>query len=372
MNRHINIIDTTLREGEQSPGVLFSKSIRENIVDGLTRIGITEAELGISSDLQPDPGPIINYCRANHPQLKLSLWSRCKKEDIVYAAKRKPDILSLSIPLSDIHLFERLKKDRRWARAAMSRSIQFARKSKMKVSVGFEDATRCDPKFLFFMAKVAEDCGATRIRIADTVGIASPNHLAGLVDALRKKLSYCTIGVHTHNDFGMATANTIAALEAGASFVDVVVLGLGERTGCARLEEVVGYLSLVKGNPNFHPQFIKPLARYVAKIVSTRISGTRPVIGDRIFTCETGLHLQGLHQNPKSYEPFSPEKVQAERKLLYGSKSGKNALLHWCHQVNPTLSGKITSAAVKRIRDTATKLRRPLSDTELHLLITQD
>ncbi len=370
MDRRLHIIDTTLREGEQSPGVLFSEADKKTITDGLSNIGISEAELGIASELQADPAPIINYCKEKYPQLQLSLWSRCKKEDIAYAAVRQPHIISLSIPLSDIHLRDRLGKDRSWAMATMVESIEYARRSGMIVSVGFEDATRCDPEFLLSMAKTAEQHGASRIRIADTVGIASPGTITKLITSLKNNLNSCVVGVHTHNDFGMATANSIAALEAGALSVDVVVLGLGERTGCARIEEVVGYLSLARGNTNFNPQHLKPLAIQVASIAGRSISNTRPVIGEGIFTCETGLHLQGLQRNPKSYEPYDPERVQAKRNLLYGAKSGKNALLYRCNQLSSTTIDDLGASMVQRVRQTAKELRRPLNDEELRQLLT--
>jgi len=370
MGRSINIIDATLREGEQSPGLLFSLNEKKSIVDGLAKIGITEVEVGIASELQADPAPIIKYCRTNNPQLQLSLWSRCKKEDIAFAAECGPDIISLSIPVSDIHLTDRLQKSRKWAKATMIDCIKYARKHNMAVSVGFEDATRSDPAFLISMAQAAEQHGATRIRIADTVGIASPGVITKLIKKLKKNLNGCSIGIHAHNDFGMATANNIAAIDAGASSVDVVALGLGERTGCARLEEVVGYLALARNNTSLHPEHLKPLATYVAGIAKRVISPTRPVIGEGIFTCETGLHLQGLQRNPKSYEPFNPERVQAKRKLLYGSKSGKNALLFRCNQLSSTTIDDLGASVVRRVRQTAENLRRPLNDEELRQLLT--
>jgi homocitrate synthase NifV len=157
-------------------------------------------------------------------------------------------------------------------------------------------------------------------------------------------------------------------------------LGLGERTGCARLEEIVGYLSLAQGVRELKPEFLKPLARYVAEISGRSIAGNRPIIGDDIFTCETGLHLQGLQSKPQTYEPFSPEKVQAERKLLFGSKSGRRAILQRMTQLNNSVnsahsahsafSEELTDEAVKAIREAATRLRRPLSDTELISILT--
>lgn len=370
MTRKYHIIDTTLREGEQTPGLLFSLSEKKCILDGLVKIGITEAELGVSSPLHACSGPLITYCRTHHPALQLSLWSRCREEDICHASTLKPDILSLSIPVSDIHLRDRLQKDRLWAQRKMETSIDFARQQGLSVSIGFEDATRSDPSFLLKMAKSAEQHGAMRIRLADTVGVASPAQLAGLVTSLKMVLGNCHVAVHTHNDFGMATANAIAALEAGASSVDGVILGLGERTGCARLEEIVGYLSLAQGVSEFKPEHLKTLAHYVARISGRSIAGNRPIIGDDIFTCETGLHLQGLQRKPQTYEPFCPERVQAERKLHFGSKSGRRAILQHMTQVNNDFSEELTEVAIKTIRETSTRLRRPLNDAEINQILS--
>lgn len=367
---NFDIIDTTLREGEQTPGLLFSLTEKKRILDGLVMIGVTEAELGVSSKLHPCSGPLINYCRTNHYNLTLSLWCRCRKEDIIHALQLGPDIISLSVPVSDIHLQDRLHKDRVWAKKTMETSIDFARQKGLAVSIGFEDATRSEPEFLIKMAKAAEQHGAVRIRIADTVGISSPTEFAGLITTLKKELTCCQLAVHTHNDFGMATANAIAALEAGASSVDAVVLGLGERTGCARLEEIVGYLSLAKGMRQLKAEHLKPLARYVAKITGRSIAGNRPVIGDDIFTCETGLHLQGLQNKPHTYEPFSPEMVQAERKLLFGSKSGRRAIIQRMTELNSSFSGEVEDGAIQTIREEATRMQRPLSDSELIHLLT--
>ena len=370
MTKNYHIIDTTLREGEQTPGLLFSPAEKKRILDGLVKIGVTEAELGVSSKLHICPGSLISYCRRFHPGLKLSLWSRCRKEDILHASELTPDILSLSVPVSDMHLEDRLRKDRQWAEQTMITSIELARQMGMTVSIGFEDATRSDPGFLMQMARTAAQHGAVRIRIADTVGIASPTQFSALIAALKKARIDCQLAVHTHNDFGMATANAIAALEAGASSVDAVVLGLGERTGCARLEEIVGYLGLARGVDSLKPEFLKPLAHYVAQITGRTIAGNRPVIGEDIFTCETGLHLQGLQIKPETYEPFNPEKVRTERKLLYGAKSGRQAILQRMSQLDTAFSSQVSEKAIQTIRETAAKLQRPLSDVELIRLLS--
>ena len=364
------IIDTTLREGEQTPGVLFSLPEKQRILDGLVKVGVAEVELGIASRFHPCTGPLIAYGRRTHPGLRLSLWSRCREEDIAWAAGQKPDLLSLSIPVSDIHLEKRLQKDRDWALRTMCEAIASAKRQGLTVAIGFEDATRADNRFVNAMAKAAEEQGVVRVRLADTVGIASPGRITRLVESLRAEVR-CPLAVHTHNDFGMATANGIAALEAGARSVDTVVLGLGERTGCARLEEIVAYLCLIEGMQTLATEHLKPLACYVAGLTDRNIAGNRPVVGEDIFTCETGLHLQGLQNDPETYEPYAPERVAGRRRLLIGPKTGRRAILARLDQSGDILTENVSDIAVRNIRETALALNRPLSETELRRLLAR-
>jgi homocitrate synthase NifV len=370
MHGEHQIIDTTLREGEQTPGVLFSPEEKRRIVDGLVGVGVGEVELGISSRYHPCVGPLLAYCRSHHPHLKLSLWSRCHKEDIAVAVQLQPDLLSLSIPVSDIHLEKRLGKDRSWVLTTMSEAMTFAGEKGMTLSIGFEDASRSDRRFLTEMALAAERLGAVRIRLADTVGIASPGDMAKMVTNLGKKLTTSRLAVHTHNDFGMATANAVAALAAGAGYVDTVVLGLGERTGCARLEEIVGYLCLVKGDTRLQAGELKRLAQYVAAITGRSIEGNRPIVGEDIFTCETGLHLQGLRTSPETYEPFDPERIGSRRRLLLGPKCGRRAIIAHLAGLDNNPATNISERMVQKVREAVTALRRPVSDLELCRLLS--
>ncbi|MBF0377666.1 MAG: pyruvate carboxyltransferase [Desulfamplus sp.] len=326
MPEEYRIIDSTLREGEQTPGVSFTIDQKKNILNRLAKIGVSEAEIGIASPLIGYLDDIFDYCRTDLPSLKISLWSRCKEDDIRYAAKLKPDILSLSIPTSDLHLKAKFNKTRKWAKNKLSDSINFARELGLRVSVGFEDATRADIEFITELVIIASDNGAERIRLADTVGISSPKKISNLVKSVKNINSKCQIAVHTHNDFGMATANAVAALESGATWADATVLGLGERSGCARLEELAVYLTMQTKYCKMSIQYLKELSTYVASIASLSIERGRPIVGNDIFTCETGLHLHGLQKNVKTYEPYPPESVGAERRFIFGAKSGCQAI----------------------------------------------
>lgn len=201
------------------------------------------------------------------------------------------------------------------------------------------------------------------------MGIASPAVFQKTITRLRAELPEIELAVHTHNDFGMATANAIAALECGATWADTTVLGLGERCGCARLEEVAAFLHLAGGNDSIRPDKLKPLAARIAGYLGLEIPDHLPVLGQKIFTCETGLHLQGLQNNPETYEPYSPERVGSTRQLLYGAKTGKKALSHQASSLGITLEATALSEKLHTLRTNALSSQRQLTSSELRSLL---
>lgn len=364
--KKLKLVDTTLREGEQTPGLIFSLEQKKEIVDKLLLSGIDEIELGIASPCYTELPKLISYCCNNFDKSRFSLWSRCMKSDIDFAANCKIKKISLSIPVSDLHLHDKMNKSRAWAEQTLKDSITYAKERGLLVAVGFEDATRADINFLKDMAQVAEKAGAFRIRLADTVGIASPGKISDIVQAVHAVLSTCGVGVHTHNDFGMATGNAIAAFENGASWADGAMLGLGERTGCAPLEQLAAYLELVCDDTTKQIKPLKDLAEYLARTPAISIDKRAPILGSDIFICETGLHLQGLFKEPKTYEPYPPEKVGARRKLMIGAKSGKYAIQKQMQLLGEDkLSNPVLERCVKMVRQSALDLGRSLSNDEL-------
>lgn len=360
------IIDSTLREGEQTPGTFFSLTDKLAIIDGLARIGVAEIECGISSPYYPNTPDLVRHIHSTHNNIQSSLWCRCHKDDIDFGTAISPDILSLSIPVSDLHIREKLGKDKKWIRKTMRNALRQVTKTKVKVAIGFEDATRADISFLTEMSLLAKKEGAFRIRLADTVGRATPLEFGSLVATIKKVVGGLSVGVHTHNDFGMATANAITGLENGAEWADTTVLGLGERTGCARLEEIAGYLALIQNNTNLHSTELLPLSRFVAEATKKPIPMNQPIVGERIFTCETGLHLQGLYKNPKTYESYPPERVGGCRSLLLGAKSGKRALAHKLEELgHGQISESKLHTTLKQVRHYAITSHAPLTDEEL-------
>ncbi|MDA3834856.1 MAG: hypothetical protein PF495_15830 [Spirochaetales bacterium] len=361
----VQLIDTTLREGEQTPGVVFNIDMKKAIVQHLVAIGIDEIELGIASAKKEDMVQLTDWIHTAFPEQPFSLWSRCRTEDIYSAARLSPSVMALSIPVSDLHLERKLGKDRTWAKKQLASSIALALSCGVaKVAVGFEDATRADLSFVTQLAHVAHNSGAFRLRLADTVGVASPKQMAALLDAIA-----CVglqRGVHCHNDFGMATANTIASFEYGADWGDVTVMGIGERAGNSRLEEVVSYLTLQKGLAKYDLHSLQRLSRLVAHGAGRTISSARPILGEKLFTCETGLHVQGLMADPQTYEPFAPERIGAKRQILIGAKSGCRAIAATRQRLSlPSLNEMMLAKFTSRVRRVAHDLQRPLADHEL-------
>lgn len=371
MLQNCKIIDTTLREGEQTPGIIFSLQDKLRIIEGLAEIGVQEIELGIASRLTTCLPELVRQCRQRWPEIQTAVWCRCKEDDIRFAASLTPQVISLSIPVSELHLKDKLGKNREWAARTLRASIESALNFGLKVAVGFEDALRAEPAFLLQMARLAEQSGAFRIRVADTVGTASPGTIRELMLMLGRALSTAELAIHTHNDFGMATANAIAALENGAVWADATVLGLGERCGCARLEELAAYLHLIGNNSSFRVENLRSLATYVAKCAAVRIPDNLPVLGKKIFTCETGLHLQGLQNAPQTYEPYAPEKVNATRHLVLGAKAGTRALCNHFRKLGRPISRDRVTKNLQAVRDTSSLLKRPLTDMELENLLTR-
>lgn len=358
------LIDSTLREGAQSVGVHFSSGEKVRIAELLIKIGIEEIELGLASDAA-QISELLNTCRQIEGNTRFALWCRCRSDDVSAATELHPDVLSLSIPTSDLHLERRLHRNRQWAVDSLRRAIGQARAAKLAyISVGLEDASRADPEFLAELAREATAAGADRLRLADTVGTCSPARTQEMVKHLREQTPL-PIGIHAHNDFGMASANTISALEAGAEWGDVSVLGLGERAGMARLEEVAGFLALCNHRPGYRTELLKTVCATVGRAAQRSVQPHHPVIGEAIFTCETGLHLQGLLREPSTYEPFDPQLVGSERQLLFGAKVGQRAvqdlLANHQQDATPPMLKKITAS----IRARAKTKQRPLTAGEI-------
>jgi homocitrate synthase NifV len=358
------IVDSTLREGEQTAHVYFDLTEKLRIIDLLIKVGVDEIELGIAAQ-NPEIDDLIKEAGKLAGCPKLALWCRCLPKDIEESLSLCPDVLAMSIPVSDIHIQNKLGKDRKWVLARVCKGIRQTRdSSSCYLSLGLEDASRADMDFVEEVCLMAEKQGLNRIRFADTLGIMDPISMFETIKRLKNRLGI-DIGVHTHNDFGMATANAISALAAGADFADVTVNGLGERAGNAVLEEVVGFLAKRKGTDKYNLKRLRPLSEYVAKVSGIPLSSRKPVVGKDIFTCESGIHIDGLIKNPSNYEPFDPAEVSLKRKIIIGKKAGKNALRHKLSGLGLRVEENHLTGLLTRLRKESFRLKMGFTDNEL-------
>ncbi|MEW5804116.1 MAG: homoaconitate hydratase [bacterium] len=373
------IIDTTLREGEQSAHVYFNLAEKLHIIGLLDRVGIDEIEAGVAV-MNPETRELFRQVRELFGQGRdrsitplFSLWCRCQASDIDETLNLSPDILSMSIPVSDIHIKKKLGRNRSWVLARVSDSIKQAKDTAPScyLSLGLEDASRADFAFVEEVCSRAQEEGINRIRFADTVGIMDPLTMVSTITRL-KAFFKVDLGVHTHNDFGMATANAVSALASGADFVDVTVNGIGERAGNAALEEVITFMAKRKGVDTYDLKPLRFLSDYVARASGSDIPPRKPIVGKDIFTCESGIHLDGLMKHPSTYEPYDPAEVCMERTFLVSKKAGKSALRHKLESLGLKTEGHLLVELLTKVKDESSRLKTDLTDEELlHLYAMQ-
>ena len=366
----VSIVDTTLRDGEQTAGVVFSNPEKIRIAKYLDEMGVDQIEAGIpvmGGDEKKCIKEIVNLgLRAS-----IMAWNRAVISDIQESIDCGVDAVAISISTSDIHIEYKLQTTREDVLRRMSDAVKFAKDKGLYVSVNGEDASRSNMDFLVEFALIAKHCGADRLRFCDTVGILDPlttfRKINTLVDAVG-----IDIEMHTHNDFGLATANALAGVYAGAKYVGVTVNGLGERAGNASLQEVVMGLKYLMGiDIKFKTEIFREVAEYVAQASGRALSPAHPIVGVNIFAHESGIHGDGVLKNPLTYEAFSPQEVGLERQIVIGKHSGSNALKAKFREYEMELSDEQAKKLLALVRATAIDLKRSLFDKELVFLYEQ-
>ncbi len=323
----IELVDTTLRDGEQTPGVAFSARRKQQLATMLAEAGVPELEVGTPAMGADEVRVIRGIVRQGLP-CRVTAWCRATAGDLDAAAAAGVSAVHISVPTSQIHL-QVLAKDYSWLFGQLERIVGRALRVFDFVSVGAQDASRSDPALLVELAQVVAALGAQRLRLADTVGVWSPQLTASTVAAVREAVPGIAVGIHAHNDLGMATANTVAAVAAGATSADVTVLGIGERAGNAALEEVVMALRHIHGiDLDIRTSQLSQLARFVAKTTGHRIACNKPIVGKNAFRHESGLHVHGMVRDRTAYQAFAAEEVGATSRMVLGRHTGTGSLQH--------------------------------------------
>ncbi len=367
MPSKIIINDTTLRDGEQAAGVIFTIDEKVKIATLLDSIGIQEIEAGIPvmGDFEKKA---IKKILDKNLKARIIGWNRAVLKDIDESINCGLNSISISLPVSDIHIKYKLNKTRRWIIEQIKKAINYAKRHKLYLIVSAEDASRAEFDFLLEYIKTIKEEGADRFRFCDTVGILEPFKLFNTIKHIVEVVKI-DIEVHTHNDFGLATANALAGISASANFVDTTVTGIGERAGNAALEEVVMALRYIYDiNLEIDIEKLPQISRFISKISGREIPQGKPIIGNGCFLHESGIHQDGIIKNPSTYEPFDPSVIGQKSRLVIGKHSGKAAIKYFFEKKNILVSDGIASKLLKEIRHKSFTLKRCLSDIELHSL----
>ena len=360
------LIDSTLREGAQQYGTYLELGIKKRILEGLFQLGLEEIELGWAGQegLLELAGWALN--RSRHTSL--CLWSPCREGDIRLAGQTGLDSLIIGLPVSDAHMHGRLGLGRHGLLDLMAKGLEAACNAGFgTITLGLEDISRADMGFCLQLAEQACQAGVARLRLSDSRGLLSPPETARLVKVFRSRLDV-ELAVHCHDDFGMATANAVSALDSGAHFADCSLLGLGERSGIAATEELAAYLSLKTGQRAYRLEVLRELCGLVAEQAGLAVSRSKAVIGEDIFASESGLHTQALFTEPALFEPFDPELVGGRRRIGLGGKSGMAALRLALSRAGMSCPEPELPRLLSEVRAAAWSRRRPLADEELQEL----
>jgi homocitrate synthase NifV len=358
--------DTTLRDGEQAPGVCFLLAERIRIAQALAEAGVPELEIGtpaMGAEEQQEMRALVNLGL----KPRMIAWCRMQESDLVAARASGVSTVNLSISASDQQITHKLGRDRAWVLRQTDRMIRAARDGGFTVFVGGEDSSRAEPDFLLQLIAVAEGAGAERFRFADTLGVLDPFAMAERFSVLRAHTDL-DLEVHAHNDLGMATANALAAVRGGATHISTTVNGLGERAGNAPLEEVVAALrQFTAKQTGIDAKALQPLSALVAEASGRAIATNKAVVGEAIFTHESGIHVNGLLRDPQNYQFLDPAVYGRTHQIVLGKHSGSAAVEWYFRAMGIALSEEEAHSILGFVRKHYRNHKQPLTPHALQL-----
>ncbi len=381
MTEKVIIFDTTLRDGEQSPGASMNVAEKMRLATQLEKLGVDVIEAGFPAASDGDHDAVSEIA-GKLKQTEVAGLARTSKTDIdrAWSAIKhaaKPRIHTF-LATSDIHMEHKLQMSRQEVIKATVEAVSYAKTFTDNVEFSSEDGSRSDRDFLCKVFEAAIEAGATTVNLPDTVGYAVPEEFSDLVKYVRShtpKIDKAVFSVHCHNDLGLATANTLAAVNAGARQAEVTINGIGERAGNTSLEEVVMALhtraNILSMTTDIKTKHIHPTSRLVSMITGIIVQPNKAIVGANAFAHEAGIHQDGMLKNPMTYEIMKPETIGlSANKLVLGKHSGRHALYAHLNTLGYDLSDEELNIVFKKFKEVADK-KKTLEDEDLEAIVTE-
>ena len=357
----IRFLDTTLRDGEQTPGISLNPEQKLEIATKLADIGIDVVEVGSAAASEGERSALQMISDAGL-SAEVCTYVRALAHDIDLAADYGADSVHLVVPVSDLHIQKKMRKTRDQVAAMAIAAVRHAKERGLIVELSGEDASRADQSFLHDLFTKGVQCGADRLCFCDTVGLLTPEKVADFIPPLAK---IAPLSIHCHDDLGFALTNTFAALKSGATCAHVTVNGLGERAGNTPFEELVMSLEILYNyRTGIKTEEIYHLASLVSRLTGVPLPVNKSIVGEMAFTHESGIHAHGVIREPSTYESIKPEMIGRKRRIVLGKHSGSASVESALHEKNYKTDEHQLKEIVKRIKQLGDEGKR-VTDADL-------